>query len=137
METKLTITKKGIIVIEYIIDNLVIGLIEGIKSGTNDNYNLIKNIYNINNLYVSIAYRRHGYGTRLIVDFAKYIYEKEQNAEIFILLDDCTGHDPKNNIYSKLGFLTIHENDERMIPIHDCDFLSEKRIIKIKNLLKI
>lgn len=131
METKLTITKKGIIVLEYIIDGLVIGLIEGIKSEDQIN------TYYINNLYVCIGYRRLGYGTSLIIDFAKYIYEKEKNSEIFISLDDCTGHDPKNNIYTKLGFFTVCETDEKLIPIHECNFLSEKRIIKIKNILNI
>lgn len=133
METRITITKKGIVVLEYIIDGLVIGLIEGIKSEDQIN------TYYINNLYVCIGYRRQGHGTSLIINFAKYIYEKEQNSEIFISLDDCTGHDPKNNIYSKLGFLTVDENDEHSIPIpiYDCDLLSEKRIIKIKNLLNI
>lgn len=133
METRLTITKKGIVVLEYIIDGLVIGLIEGNKSDEQIN------TYYINNLYVCIGYRRQGHGTSLIINFAKYIYEKEQNSEIFILLDDCTGHDSKNNIYSKLGFMIIYDNDEQQIHSHvyESDILTEKRIVKIKNLLNI
>lgn len=129
MEKKIKVTNKGIIVIEFFIEKNVIGLIEGIRAEDK-----IETYY-VNNLYVSLWHRRKGYGQNLIKEFAKYIYEKEKSDEFFILLDDCTGHNPKNNIYSKLGFLVENKHGDNYISIHESDFFNEKRIIKIKYLL--
>jgi hypothetical protein len=129
MEKKIKVTNKGIVVIEFFIEKNVIGIIDGIKAEDK------RNTYYINNLYVSIAYRRKRHGTNLIKEFAKYIYEKENSDDFYIELDDCTGHNPKNNIYSKLGFLVENKHGDNYISIHESDYFSEKRYIQIKQLL--
>lgn len=60
------------------------------------------------NLHVEDSHRKKGLGTRLLYEFASYLWRTvHSNASKFIIeVDDCSSryHDAENNIYCKAGF---------------------------------
>jgi len=76
-------------------------------------------IFYVADVYVSNEYRNKKYSFYLFYNLCIYLFynlciyllNKFNNKYIFLCLDDCTGYDYKNNIYSKMNFY-VEQGDE-------------------------
>lgn len=89
-----------------------------------ENYDIDKIKYKNNNisiltfyvadLYVCPEMRNKKNSFYLFYNLCIYLHKLHKNNEIFLKLDDCTGYDYKNNIYSKMGFF-VEQNEENKL----------------------
>lgn len=75
--------------------------------------NIYYNIYifYVADVFVSEEQRNKKYSFYLFFNLCIYLMNKFKNVHIFLYLDDCTGYDYTNNIYSKMDFYVEQENN--------------------------
>jgi len=79
------------------------------KENKNTYYNIY--IFYVADVFVSEEQRNKKYSFYLFFNLCIYLMNKFKNEHIFLYLDDCTGYDYKNNIYSKMDFYVEQENN--------------------------